>query len=311
MATSGSINLTATGLDIIKEAYEQIGVIGPNDTPSTDLQASALRTLNYVMKAWQGEGTNLFAIQKITMFLAKAQHAYALHSAGDNVTASFVKTTINGAAASGASSITVTDDTGMSDADYIGIELSDGTLQWTTINGAPASNVVTLTAALTGAVSDAAAVFTYTTKANRPMKILHAVRTDFSENDTPLNLYPLDMYADLSNKTNDGTVVTLYYDPQVGANASLYVWPESSSVRDRITLWVQRTIEDIDATTEDVDYPQEWFLALALNLAVLLAPKYGLSRADINALGAMAIYYKDVAEGYDREDELSIIPGDM
>lgn len=308
MATSGSIDLTATGLDIIKEALEQVGVIGPNDTPGSDLQASTLRSLNFMIKAWQGEGTNLFAVQKLTLFLEKNKNEYSLSSSGDHFTASHVKTTVDGAASSGAGTITVDDDTGISDGDNIGVELADGTMQWTTVNGAPAANVITLTASLTGAVNDAAAVFTYTTKANRPMKILHAVRTDFSDNDTSVFVYPLDVYADLSNKKNDGTVVNLYYDPQVGTG-KLFVWPESDSVRDRITLWVQRTLEDVDAaSSDDVDYPQEWFLALALSLSVIIAPKYGLSRSDISDLAAVAVYYKDVAEGYDREDDMYFLP---
>ena len=60
----------------------------------------------------------------------------------------------------------------MSDADNIGIELDDGTIQWTTINGAPAGSTVTLTDALTDDVASGNAVYVYTAKTNRPMKLL-------------------------------------------------------------------------------------------------------------------------------------------
>ncbi len=309
MATSGSINLSATGLDIIKEALELIGVIGENQTPSTDQQASALRTLNYLMKAWQGEGINLFAIQKLTLFLEKNKNAYTVGT--DHITASYVKQTVNGAAASGAGTILVDDATGISSGDNIGIELDDGTMQWTTVNGAPAANVITIDAVLTDNVNDEAAVFTYTTKANRPMKIAHAVCTSFDEVDTDLDILPLDQYASLSNKTSDGSVVSLYYDPQVSSPV-IYVYPESASVRDRLTLRVQRTLEDVDnATTDDVDYPQEWFLALSTNLALQLSAKYGVPDREVRVLAQQAAYYKDVAEGYDRDPYIEIIPGDM
>lgn len=47
--------------------------------------------------------------------------------------------------------IKVTDDTGFSDGDFIGIELDDGTQHQTTINGAPVANVITITDALPSA----------------------------------------------------------------------------------------------------------------------------------------------------------------
>ena len=308
MATSNSINLSAVGLDIIKEAYEQLGVIEENGTPSSAQQTSAARTLNYMIKAWQAEGINLYAIQKLTLFLAKDTSAYNLSSTGGHVTASFVKTAVATAASSGASSIDVDSISGISASDYIGIELADGTMQWTTVNGAPSGVTITLTAALTDDVAVDAAVFTYTTKAHRPMKIVNAVRTTYDEIDVPVNIYPLDKYINLSNKTDDGQVVSIYYDPQVGTGIC-YVWPQSSSVRDRLTLWVQRTLHDIDTVgTDEVDFPQEWFLALSLNLALLLEPKYGLPTREKNRIAELATYYKDLAEGYDREDSIEIIP---
>lgn len=310
MATSGSINLSATGLDIIKEALEQVGGIEEGGTPNPAQQTSSNRTFDYMIKAWQGEGTNLWAIQKLTLFLEKNKNEYSLSSTGDHITASFVKTAIATAASSGGSTIEVDSITGISNGDNIGIELEDGTMQWTTINGAPSGTTITLTATLTDDVAVDAAVYTYTTKAQRPMKILNATYTTYDGIDTPINIYPLDKYVELSDKTTDGRVNAIYYDPQIGTGKA-FVWPETDSVRSRLTLWVQRTIEDIDTVASDeVDFPQEWFLALALNLALLLSPKYGLTRAEKQELGEMAMYYKDLAEGYDREDYTLIYPGD-
>lgn len=311
MTTSGSINLTASSLDIIKEALEIVGALEENGTPTSDQITGTQRTLNYMVKSWQGV-TNLFAIQKVTVFLEKDKISYSLLGTGDHWTTSFVSTTVSTAASSGASSIEVASITGMSDTNNIGIELADGTMQWTTINGAPSGSTVNLGNNLTDDVEVGAAVFVYATKAGRPMKILNGVRTTFSGTDVPLNLYTLDKYVNLSNKTQTGPVVHVYYDPQVVAPV-LYTWPETSSVRDRLTLWVQRSLDDLDnaAGTDDVDYPQEWFLALALNLALLLSTKYGLSKVESEKIAGLANYYKELAEGWDRESDVEIIPDYM
>lgn len=311
MATSGSIDLTYQGSDIIQEALELLGVLNEGDSPSAAQTASALRTLNMMVKAWQAEGTNLWAIEKDTLFLEKNKNTYELYSSGDRFTASFAQTTTTAAANTGDSTITVDSITGISDGDAIGVQLEDGTLQWTTVNGAPSGSTITLTASLTDDVESSAVVYAYTSKANRPMKILEAARTTKDNIDIPIIEYTLPEYVDLSDKTTDGAINVYYQDIQ-RQSIKLSVWPESDSETDRLTLWVQRTLDDIDdASTDDLDYPQEWYLALAWNLAVLIAPKYGLTRAEKQELTIMAQYYKDLAEGWDRENFVYMTPDDQ
>jgi len=62
MATSGSIDFAATRDDIITEALEQLGALGEGESPNAAQLASCGRTLNMLVKAWQGEGLNLFAL---------------------------------------------------------------------------------------------------------------------------------------------------------------------------------------------------------------------------------------------------------
>jgi hypothetical protein len=62
--------------------------------------------------------------------------------------ASSVATTVNGAEAAGQTVITVTDSTGFTDGDVIGIILDNGTQHQTTVNGAPAGNDITITDAI-------------------------------------------------------------------------------------------------------------------------------------------------------------------
>lgn len=298
MATSGSINLSASRDDIITEALEILGVLAEGTTPSAAQLTSCSRTLNYMIKAWQADGINLFAVQQVYLFLIKNQSAYSLISTTtDHYTASFVETTTSAAALSGASSIVVTSATGISASDKIGV-YQDGTMHWTTVNGAPSGSTVTLTAPLTADVASGAVVYAYTSKAKRPMRVLESVVHD--ENDTPIHVGSREEYFNQSGKGTDGRVNTIYFDPQVAA-PKLYVWPQTDDERHYLKLYIQRTLEDVNAAVDEVDFPQEWYLPLAANLAVLLGPKYGKSLNMLAAISAMADREYQRVSGFDTE----------
>ena len=309
MSTSGSIDFSVDRDEIITEALEQMGVLAQGQSPSADQLTSMARTLNMMVKAWQGAGLNLFAVQKLYVYLEKNKHEYDLGATTtDHVSAEYNRTTTTAAAAAADTTIEVTSITGMAASDYIGIKLDDGTMQWTTINGAPAGTTVTLTNALTDTVNSGVTVFFYTTKANRPMKISNVVLSDsISGIDTPIWTMSRDEYISLSNKKSDGSVNQIYYDPQIGLG-KLAVWPESDSVDDYLTLWVQRTLEDFDAATDDADFPQEWFLALAFGLAKLSLTKYGVGRDLRREITKEAIILRKEAESFDMEDGFTIQP---
>ena len=308
MAVSGSIDFAATRDDIITEALEQLGVLSEGESPSAAQLTSSSRTLNMMLKAWQADEVNLFAVQKAYVFMQNDQVKYELSATGDNWSATIVNTAIAVAGVATDLTIEVATIVGMSAADVIGIELDSGDIQWTTINGAPAANIVTITVALTGAAAIGNRVYTYTTKSNRPMKILEAVITDAeSLTETPLFIEPLRTYAEQPNKISEGQVNTIYFDPQ-RVTSYIYVWPEPDRVDSFVTLWVQRTLDDLDAATDDVDYPQEWFMAIAFNLALLLSPKYGITGSPFRQLQVLATFYKEQADGFDVEGGFSIEP---
>jgi hypothetical protein len=307
MSTSGSIDYSVNRDTIITETLEILAVLGEGESPSSDQLTSLGRTLNLMVKAWQAEGTNLFAVQRQYVFLQKDTHEFSLGPSGAHFTTSFVETTIATAGSATDLTIEVADITGMSSGDNIGIELDDGTLQWTTINGAPTGTTVTITAALTGVVAASRVVYTYTTKANRPMRITDAVLRDNNSIDTPVNIVPLSDYVALPTKTSDGQVVTIYYDRQVGTGI-LHTWPETDSVKDRLVIWVQRTLEDFDAASDDADYPQEWYMALVYGLAHYVIPKYGIPDRLANRISRTAEVEKNRAESFDVSEYIKFEP---
>ena len=298
MPTSGSINLSASRDDIITEALEMIGVLGEGDSPNANQLTSAARTLNYMIKSWQADGINLFAVQQAYLFLIKNQSSYSLiSSTTDHYTASFVETTTSAAASSGASTITVTSATGISASDKIGV-YQDSTMHWTTVNGVPSGTTVTLTAALTADVASGAVVYAYTSKANRPMRVLEAVVHD--DFDVPIHIGSREEYFNQSDKGTDSRVNTVYYDPQV-TTPKLYVWPQTDDERHYLKLYIQRTLEDFDAAADVPDFPQEWYLPLAYNLAVLIAPKHGKTRTSLETIFSLAEREYQRVKGFDTE----------
>jgi len=309
MATSGSIDFSVSRDDIITEALEQMGVLAEGQSPSADQLTSMARTLNMMVKAWQGEGLNLFAVQKLYVYLEKDKNEYSIGATTtDHVSTEYNRTTTSAAAAITDTTIEVSSISDMSDGDYIGIKLDDGTMQWTTINGTPSGSTVTLTVGLTDAVTSGVTVFSYTNKANRPMKIANVNVVDSIANShTPVWIYSRQEYVDLPQKDSDGRVNQIYYDPQVGLG-KLYVWPETDTVDNYLTLWVQRTLEDFDAASDDADFPQEWYLALSFNLAALSCTKYGVPRDVRRDIQAVAAEAKKLAESFDAEQGFYLEP---
>ena len=148
----------------------------------------------------------------------------------------------------------------------------------------------------------------YTSKANRPMRINNAIVTDAtSSTSRPIWVVSREEYINLPNKLSDGPTNQIYYDPQVGTGI-LNVWPETDSVNQYLTLWVQRTLEDFDAASDDADYPQEWYTSLSLGLASLSCFKYGVPRDRRRDINAMAREARKEAEDFDREDGFQIQP---
>jgi hypothetical protein len=171
--------------------------------------------------------------------------------------------------------VTVASDDGMTDGDRIGVELDDGTRQWTTINGTPAANVVTLTATLTDDVAVGATIYTYTSRPQRPLRVIHARRrSTYTGSDVPIDIEAHKEYFDQPSKSSSGSMNFVYYKPEL-TSGRLYVWQRPNSVEELLGLTVERSLADMDNTDDDPDFPIEWQLPLVMNLAKIIEPQYG------------------------------------
>ena len=171
---------------------------------------------------------------------------------------------------------------------------------------ATSGTTVTLTDALDNDSTSGSVVYTYTTTASRPMTVLEGfIHIQASDTDIPLGKVARTRYNRLSVKSSQGLTTQFYYDPQV-ATPDLYVWPTGQDERNYLVLFTQRTLDDFDSATDSPDYPQEWFLPLAINLAVLLAPKFGLPAQEYRELHLQAETWYDRAREFDDEHGTSI-----
>ena len=312
MATSASVDYSMDRDDIITEALEQLGVLGEGQSPNADQLTSSARTLNMMVKSWQNRVKNLHVLQDLYVFQDGSSQQYTIDGT-THVTASMASTAVATAQTSGNNTLVVDSITGFSNGDNIGVELDDGTRQWTTINGAPSGSTITLTANLTDDVAVDNTVFGYTTKAEKPVRIIEGYVSDLAVPATPVDI-PLDImnrsdYSNLSNKTSTGTPNQVWPDYQ-RTSTILSVWPVADSVEKVLVLQSWRTIHDFDAASDDADFPQQWYLALSLNLAVLLAPKYGYPTrsGEMNNLRSSAQEAMLDAEAEELEESIRFVP---
>jgi len=279
MSTSGSTNFTLNRNEIITAALRKLRVVDPNDTAGANDITTGAQALNLMIKAWQMDDVAIWLNQEVVLHLEEDGQTYDLGPTGDHcgLKSDCFKTQLASAAAASASTITVDSDDNIADGDYIGIELDDGSLEWTTVNGTPASDVVTLTTALTSAAAVDNYVFTYTNKISRPIEIIEARLRDTDNNDSPLDLIvSTDEFMRITDKTSSGDAQQLHMIPTI-TNSQLYVWPVCDDVTKRIVMTIRRVLEDFDSSTNNADAPVEVLEAVIWNLAARLAPEYGKS----------------------------------
>lgn len=163
--------------------------------------------------------------------------------------------------------------------DNIGIELDDGTRQWTNIVTVDSSTQVRINVALTDAAAVNNSVFTFTDFIDRPLRVLSARREFIGDNsEIPINIWSREDYFNQPDKSGQGTVVNVYYSPQL-INGRMYVWQTTNDVDQIVRFTYERPLDIFTQNADSPDFPSEWFEVLKINLAARLAPEYNV---DIN-----------------------------
>lgn len=296
MATSNSTDFNLTRDELLLGALRLVGKSGRGKTPSSADIADAAEAMELMVKSLQATGAHLWKERDATLFVEKGTASYSIPSA--NITESYVTTSMKVAGVTTDGTIDVNSITGLTSGDFIGIQLDNGTMQWTTINGIPAGDTVTLTDNLTDASAISNTVYAYTTKIVRPLKLISARR--INENDVDIDVVSKDEYKTLPTKDAAGQVNQVYYDPQL-ETGKLYIWPTGNLPTDRVETTFMMPIENAGESNDNPDFPQEWLLALKFGIASLLGPEYGIKLDRQTYIDNRASLYMKAAIDFDEE----------
>jgi hypothetical protein len=292
VATSNSFDYSLTAANIIDMAVENLGVLASGGTIVAADQTLALRRLNVIAKQHQGTadgapGLKVHTRQRVTLLLAKGQQSYLVGPATTDARASTAvgRTTISADEAASQTTLSITSNTDttsypgttitMTNGDFIGIELDDGTIQWTTISGTPGATA-TVATGLTSAAAAGNYVWWFTARAQRFPIIESARLRDENRKDVPLTIYRTAQEYDdgVADKYADGAPTALLVEP-LRINTRVTLDSQPTDVTDTLEMTVLYPAEDYDATTNDIAFPQEALRFLAWELAFEIHPAFG------------------------------------
>jgi hypothetical protein len=110
---------------------------------------------------------------------------------------------------------------------------------------------------------------------SKPLRVISAFIRNASGYDTTLQVLSRQEYNDQGLKTQSGSPNQCYYDIQE-PNANFKVLNAPTDALSTIHAQVQRQFYDMTSSSDNFDFPQEWFQALKWNLANELAVEYGV-----------------------------------
>lgn len=320
MAFSGDKTWTATRSDIIGAALRKCGAYDSANGPTTQETTDASLALNAILKEWSAEGIGIWLRQKTCLILNRGQPYYWLGPNPTNDTTNRIfhqafaaselkEATLSASAAASATALSITDTSWIdsnrqtatkptSTSVKIGIRLDDLTIHWTTI-ASTGTNTVDIAAALPSAASSGAHVYTFTNRTTRPIRALAAWRQNTDGIDTELRMIGRADYELLSNKISEGDPTQIAFSATIQEQTSsalhsrLEVWPCKNSVTfDKIYLLTEHYPDDMDGSTDTLQFPPEWTNAIIWNLAWEMSLEFNLSASERALLERQAMQKK-------------------
>ncbi len=193
---------------------------------------------------------------------------------------------------------------------FIGIQLDDGTRQWSKVVNVNSTTQVYIADALTGAAAIGNNVASFPDLLDRPIDILDLRRATTTTTNSEIQAikWSRQQYFAQPDKTSQGTINNWYYSPQL-TDGRLYIWQTANNINQVAKFTYERPLEINEDTADAPDFPAEWFLTLAYNLAFQIGPEYRLPDNRLANIKAIADQMLEDALGHDQEDSsLNIMP---
>lgn len=269
MATSGVYVFVENRNSIIKDAYIAIGQIDHDMAMNASMVQLAARKLDRILADWRKQGLLLWKRVDCSLILEPSKRVYSLGPSGDHWATSYVRTTVDGDYAAAATTLDFASTDGMTAGDVLLLELASGSFEETTITSVDTATTLTIPA-ISGAIDDGAYAFAYTSKAQRPLRILGANNQNPSEYRTPVTIWPKDRYERLGQSYEGDTVTVAAFTPTI-TNATFEVYPTPKEVRNTVEMVVEYPIQVYTDMDDEGEMPVEAYNALLYELASLLA----------------------------------------
>jgi hypothetical protein len=281
MATSGTYTFNLNTLQIIEMAFQESNIYDLGSTIENEDYEYALKKLNLMLKSWEIKGIRLWKRRQATLFTDANSYSYNIGSVSgsDHCTSSYVNTTLTSTSIIGNNIISVDDNSNFEIGMNIGIEVNDGTRQWSTITTKGVSTI-SFADTLTVDADSTNTVVAYTSKINRPLEIIRATSCDLKNNNSEVQIGDIsyDEYFNMPLKTTVGRPCNFYYDRLINNSlpytGTLYLFPCPDTCSTVINFSYYDCIQDIVNSNETVDLPQEWLPAIYMGLAAELCIPY-------------------------------------
>lgn len=307
MALSASFDFTVARSDIIPAALRKLGVLAEGQSASTNQTTYASLALNVMLKAWQSD---------VPIWYVKTGYIYPLHnvntyslanSGGGHFSEELIITKLTAAAAASATALTVSTTAGIdvvgttANSDQIGIELDDGTIDWTTISAGGGTTSLTIATGLSSAASSGNRVYAYTSKGHRPEKILDVWRVEsVTQNRVPLTNTPISDLRGISNLTSEGQPTIYSYIETTtatpGTDAGTFTfWPRWADGASYLEVRFQHPFDDMDADANNLAFPAAWYEAVIYGLALRLTDEYQVPDNVYKRIQGAATFAREMA----------------
>jgi hypothetical protein len=186
---------------------------------------------------------------------------------------------------------------------YIGVELDDGTMQWTHVVNVNSSTAIDITDALDDDVAVDNQIFGYSDQVDRPLRLTNFMYSPQpGAAGTPVDLWSRQEYTQQPQKNAQGNVVNWYYNPTLG-QGRLYVWQTANSISNTLRFDVRKPLSVYTNISDELDFPSEYYLPLKWGIAADLGPSYGVKESRQAVLEQKAADFLESALGNDNESD--------
>lgn len=292
-----------TAGDLVRDALRDASIVGAEiPVQAVDFQRG-FNAMNDTLVHWQSQGTHLWTETEAFLPLNINQQEYSLGVGGDHCFTSYVYATTAAAYTTSTTAIAVNSTVGMTNGDYIGIELANGSRFWTVILNVVDGLNLTLVAGISSASLAGATVYSYASKIDRPLRVVGArYAMTYDDGEVPLVQWARSEYFDQPVKSAQTSVNQWYYSPQLDLG-KLKVWGVASKCTEVIRFTFIKPQYIAEDQSENVLIPVEWYLPLKWAVASELAVTYGLDPTRIQLIEMKAS--KFLAQALDNDEELA------